>query len=183
MSIKKCLILKILGACLLLCSASAYCMADSTKANKVKVAYIYKIPKFIKWPSHVSRMNTINICVLGKDPFNGTLSYLKDRKVNNKIISITQITKNDNIEALSKCQIAYLSSITLNEKLRTVINENNILTISDSENFLELGGMIALENKLGKISLGINLKSTSQAKIKVRSNLLEIANKVITKKP
>ena len=62
------------------------------------------------------------------------------------------------------------------------IKGTSVLTVSEAENFLEKGGVINLIRKEQNLRLGINLAAAGQAKLRISSNLLSVAD-VVKGKP
>ena len=65
--------------------------------------------------------------------------------------------------------------------LRTAI-ENHVLVFGNTKDFLESGGIINFTIKKNKLKFEINTGTAEQAGIKIRSQLLKLADKVISKK-
>ncbi|WP_269619809.1 YfiR family protein [Zhongshania sp. BJYM1] len=58
------------------------------------------------------------------------------------------------------------------------LSDRAILTVSDNDNFIKLGGMIQLLIDNGKIRFDINRSATDRADLKVSSKLLGLARNV-----
>jgi hypothetical protein len=83
-------------------------------------------------------------------------------------------------EDWSKCQIIFISS---SEKTRlpaimAKIKTAPVLTIGETEGFLEQGGMINFTKKEDRIRLEINLEAARLAKVQISSKLLSVADAV-----
>jgi hypothetical protein len=53
-----------------------------------------------------------------------------------------------------------------------------VLTVGESDDFLENGGMINLERRDRKVALEVNLAATGNARLKISSKLLSVASGV-----
>ena len=62
------------------------------------------------------------------------------------------------------------------------MNDSSILTISETEGFLESGGVINFVTGKKKLKFDINLIAAEKAKLKFRAQLLKLAKRVIQKK-
>jgi len=162
---------------ILICKTTAYA-EDQTSEYKVKAVYLYNFTKFVSWPDTTFPENTqtINICVLGKNPFGSLLEPITHMKTQDKTITIENI---QDIRALEKksCQILFISASEQGaaaEFLRKTA-KMHILTVSDMDGFAQHDGIIAFVSKEGKIRLEINLRAARKAGLNISAKLLEIA--------
>jgi len=146
---------------------------------QVKAAFLYNFAKFIEWPERVFSSSTapLNICVLGKNPFDASLDDIRDKTVRGRPLSIRM---NPGIEKLGQCHILFISASEKNQLSQIIQGLNNagILTVADMEGFTSAGGMINLVLQDNKVSFDINLKSARLAGLKMSSQLLKLAHTV-----
>ncbi|MEH6626709.1 MAG: YfiR family protein [Motiliproteus sp.] len=152
--------------------------ASPSDEYRLKAALLFKLGDFVTWPD--SDREPFEICVFGKNPFDGALVALQARKVKDKQIALRFF---DRVNAnLGQCHILYIPA-SENMHISSVImsaSYNSVLTISDIQNFAETGGMIELTKKNNRIGFRINLRVVKEAKIKIASPLLELATIVST---
>jgi len=148
----------------------------STQEYKIKSAFIYNFAKFIEWPaeSFTKDQNTLDLCIIGKDPFGDALDTIRDKIVKGRKLVIRQYS---GIEDLKECHIIFISP---SEKKNLAgilekIKDMHMLTVSDMEGFADRGGMITLNKAENKIRLEINLDAAQQSGLKVSSKLLKLA--------
>ena len=117
--------------------------ADSTPGDahtleyKVKAAYLYNFTKFIKWPTHAfsSETNsTLNICILGEDPFGSTINLLKNKTAKGHEVSVVYL---EELTADSNCHVLFVSRSLKNnvKEILEKVASKNILTVSDIDGF------------------------------------------------
>ena len=155
-------------------SCSAWAQAKPPEYS-VKAAYLVNFGKFAKWPSEPS---TFSICVIGKDPFGGSL----ERIVSGEAIGGRPIVVRD-VSAMRKiddCQILFIGN---SERARlgpilASVQGQSVLTVSDIPEFLERGGMIQFEIVDNRVRFSINLRQAREAKLNISSDLLNVAVKV-----
>ena len=173
----------------ILLTICAHSFAAETTAplyeQKIKAGLVYNLIKYTEWPK-ATRANTVKnddspatlkICLLGDDPFDGYLSPLEGRTAQQAVISIIHLigiqeTETCNAIIVHKNQRAHL------QKLFEFLQGKNILTISDMENFAELGGMIELARDEEKVTLAINKNSVDNAKLIIDPRMLKLARLV-----
>ncbi len=176
--------------------------ADSTTSREyqLKAAFLYNFIMFIDWPEEkTSDCNgPIIIGVIGNDPFGDAFEPVKNKKVkgNNVVIerfkgleelkesSEKGFQQHPQIEAIRKCHVLFVCS---SEKkwIREIINlleGDGILTVGDIEGFLEAGGTINFVMEDKKVRFEINVTAVKRAKLKIRSQLLRLAKRVVEEK-
>jgi len=145
---------------------------DRAIEYKIKAAYLYNFTKFITWPD--SDAPTFNICIVGKDPFGKIISPIETRSVKNKPIRVVRF---NSLNQAKQCQLIY--SAEINKKIfpgiLTIQSLYPILTVSDSKQFVQKGGMIAFILKEGKVKLFINLPVLRKSGLEISAKLLEVA--------
>ena len=146
---------------------------------QVKAAFLYNFAKFVEWPdtAFTSKSAPLNICILGKNPFNASLDDIRDKTVSRRPLSIRM---NPGIEKLDQCHILFISASEKNQLSYIIqrLNNASVLTVADMEGFTSAGGMINLVMQDNKVSFDINLKSARLAGLNISSRLLKLANTV-----
>ncbi len=141
---------------------------------KVKAGYLYNFTKFITWPENKSK--TFDLCIFGKDPFGPIIDPIEKRTVKNKPIRLYRIQK---LQEAKHCHLIYFSSLASGQiswpGILTVNSASPALTVGESKQFAETGGMIAFFKRENKVKLYINLKSLRNSGLEVSAKLLEVA--------
>jgi YfiR/HmsC-like len=149
---------------------------DLALEHRVKAAYIYNIIKFAEWP--VSTMptstETINICVLGKDPIAKALQPVTAKTAHGRAITLQQISA---FRPESRCHVLFISATesAQHSRILSLVKGISVLTVASHEGFLAQGGMVGLVVRNGKLRLVINLDASRRAGISLSSKLLEVA--------
>lgn len=165
--------------------------ADSEKSKEyqIKAAFLYNFIKFVDWPKEKpSDEKTITIGIIGKSPFGKAFEPLKNKQVKDKKVIIKQFQSleeskltSKQIETIRKCHVLFVCS-SEKQQLRKIINsvkDRSVLTIGDTNGFLESGGIINFVIEDQKVYFEINNKTAKKAKLNIRSKLLRLAKKVI----
>lgn len=146
--------------------------AAATKEDKVKTAIIYKMTKFISWPS---KKQLLTLCILGEGPINIELGRINRKNSMGRRLSITH--KDPNAPFAKLCDALYIHS-TDNETVKKIITRlkgQPVLTISDTPDFAEKGGIIGLSRQGKRIRFAINKTSAEAAQLTINSQLLGLA--------
>jgi hypothetical protein len=145
---------------------------------QVKAAFLYHFAKFVEWPSSIQKSRSIEVCVLGSDPFGPALDFLlEDKTLRGKPFELRRVS--DTTKALF-CQLLFVAlpdKQELQEALRT-LSGSPVLTVGDSPHFAAAGGMIYLFVDESKVRFDINLAAAKQSQITISAALLRLARKV-----
>ncbi|MEN9847930.1 MAG: hypothetical protein RL368_670 [Pseudomonadota bacterium] len=155
--------------CLLLGNNSALANSDyATKAHN-----IYQFAQYIEWHGE----NTaLTFCVVGENPFGNQLSQIiANKKINGRSLEFKQIAGNQ----LGNCDIAFISESKRSELSQVLHSTHHLLTVSDIPDFAEKGGMIEFTKVEGKLRFVINRNAAVRAGIKISSQLLKLAHKIL----
>jgi hypothetical protein len=165
---------------------------------QIKVAFLYNFLKFVDWPeSKATDPNKpIIVGIIGQDVFHDAFDNTKNRTIEgrkviiNKFKGIVELQKTDSIkdsgqhpdiEAIRKSHLLFIcpSEKDYITKILKSVEGNSILTVADTQGFLEAGGIINLVMEENKVRFEINMAAAKKAKIQIRSQLLRLAKKVI----
>jgi len=174
--------------------------SPSSQEYQVKAAFLYNFLQFVDWSEEKSADSNkpITIGIIGKDPFGNAFEPIKDKKVKGRSVIIKRFksfeelkksTGKDKpelgreIEALTKCHLLFICS-SEQENLKEIINsvrDHNVLTVGETEGFLESGGIINCFVEENKIRFEINISAAERAKLEIRSQLLRLAKRIVEK--
>lgn len=154
----------------------------------VKTAYLFNFIKYLKWPGTFSTASdpNVNVCFLGKDPFGAELALLERASTASLKLNVKRGVAESDIKTCHLLFIANSEEGRLDSILAD-IKDIPVATVSEIKNFTTRGGMIGFvttENTLGvfskdQVQFEVNLKTASAVNLKVDSDLLEFAKKVI----
>lgn len=174
-------------ACCLLSIPSSIGAQSGVDEYYAKAGFIYNFVKFIEWPGqyNVSKLQAINICVLGKNPFGSHLDLI--RKSSTPKLTLNVITDIEASQAKG-CHLLFVGSSEkgkVSEILKTLTGYP-VLTVSEIEGFTGHGGIIefnTVEKSIGvfsknKISFKINNRTARELGLIIDPQLLELAKSV-----
>jgi len=87
------------------------------------------------------------------------------------------------IKALRKCYVLFVCS-SEKKQLKQIfesVEARSVLTVGDVGGFLKAGGVINFVISEGKVRFEINATVAKQAKLKIRSQLLRLAERTVKK--
>jgi len=97
------------------------------------------------------------------------------------IKTIIDTIANGQMETLKRCHLLFIcpsEKKTVNEIIDLVKNQG-VLTVADTQEFLDAGGIVNFVIEDNKVRFDINLTASEKAGLKIRSQLLRLAKKVV----
>ncbi|HWD20786.1 MAG TPA: YfiR family protein [Verrucomicrobiae bacterium] len=165
--------------CLALALGAWSCHADAPAPTEyeVKAAFLFNFAQFVEWPSQsfAATNAPLTIGIVGDDPFGDLLDGLiKDERVAAHPLVVKRFGAG---AAPGACQILFVSR-SEKDRLPALLGsmkERPILTVGESEQFNERGGMIRFLMEDGKVRFEINPRAAERAGLRLNSNLLRVA--------
>lgn len=165
-----------------ICGAQALHPQTSSLEYRVKAAFLYNFTRFLEWPGEAAPGSgeAFDVCVLGKDPFGRVLEKtVQGKTVRGHPLRLLSPGPEGDLEA---CEVIFISS-SEKKRLRRILDDvrpYHALTVGETDDFLDRGGMINFLIEDGTVRFEINLDRTKEAGIKVSSQLLRLATTVRT---
>jgi hypothetical protein len=147
---------------------------------QVKAAFLYNFTKYVEWPAHAfaGASSPISIGVMGEGILGEELKKAVEAKiVNGRPILVRRIQTPEDSDNVHLLFIGTSEKSRLAEILGR-IKTKPVLTVGETDQFLEQGGVINFVKKEGRIRLEINLDAARQAKLQISSKLLSVADTV-----
>ena len=168
--------LLLLVACCLCVPALGQTVTD----EDVKLALIYKISRFVTWPTTSDDADsTFTLCLAERSVFDLAKDRFAGRKIRDRDIEVQLLTSAGDT-LTGQCDILYMSRVK-QERAKDFLERASgkpVLTISDEPEFAESGGMIGLSTRGGKVTISINVGAYESSELTVSSQLLELAELV-----
>jgi hypothetical protein len=147
---------------------------------EVKAAVLYKAAKFIEWPEQAftAKNQPFILCVVGSDQVARAFASLDQRPLQRRNLSVRRMG-GDTLD-LRQCHAVFFADRTnqdVDYALRGLANYP-ILTVGETEDFVQRGGALALTTQNNKIRFTVNLRASKQADLAVSSQLLQLATVV-----
>lgn len=170
-------------AALLFIAGSRWVSAQTNPSSEyqVKAAFLFHFAQFVDWPSEAFKdaASPLTYCTVGEDPFHGAL----DGSLNGKTIDgrPARVVHFRQAQEIQGCQILFLGTPEKKSINATLANlrASPVLTVGESENFVQQGGMIGFFLEDNKVRFEINLDAAEHAKLKISARLLALAKTVI----
>lgn len=176
---KKCAIKTIVLLCSLMFMAGWNCLAQRSGPTEyqIKAAFIYNFARFVDWPTQAftDASAPMVIGVLGKNVFKNDLAQI----IAGKIIRghALEFRTFDSVADVEHCQVLFISDSEKSHlsKIISRLGNASILTVGESDDFIENGGMIDLRIVDDKVRFDINNSAAKSAGLTISSKLLSLA--------
>jgi len=177
---------------------------DSAQSREyqIKAAFLYNFIKFVDWPKEKipDSNEPITIGIIGKNPFDDAFEPIKDKHVKGRGVVIKRFKGfeelkktgekdksglHPEIDAIRKCHLLFICSSEKQNlpKIISSVKGHSVLTVGETPGFLEAGGIINFLIEQKKIRFEINLTAAKRENLKIRSQLLRLAKRVLEEKP
>jgi hypothetical protein len=146
---------------------------------RVKAAFLFHFAQLVDWPAATLPDNSLFLCTLGEDPFQGALEgTVAGKAIGNHIIRVRHLWQPQDMQA---CQIVFLGKAQSKRIPALVADLHNapVLTVGETAGFLDAGGMICFLLEENKVRFEINLEAAESANLKIGSRLLLLAQNVV----
>ena len=154
-------------------------LAQTSKETQLKAVLLFRLTQFVEWPASrfESPESPVVIGILGKDPFGDSLRIaVRGETARNRPIILRPL---DRTEDAKTCHVVYIcpSEFSRVREITTALAGNSVLTVSDMENFVRVGGgMVRFYTVQNKVKLRINNETAKAAGLVLDSRLLLMAD-------
>ncbi|MEO6131013.1 MAG: YfiR family protein [Saprospiraceae bacterium] len=161
----------------LLGSFTLHAQVVTATEYKIQAVFLYNFSHFVEWPteSFTDYYDPFIIGIIGEDPFG---AYIDEAVAEERIKShILEVERYNDVCDVRHCHILYINQQDP-DKVRLILSEvadKNILTVSDTPDFIRWGGLIRFFTENNKIRLEINNTAARKKHIMISSKLLRVA--------
>lgn len=154
--------------------------AQTASEYDVKAAFLYNFTKFVEWPpaAFPAESSQLKVCILGDNPFGKSLeSVIAGEEVQGRKLQLWEM---DILHSPDFCHILFISR---SERARIpavlmAVQGSPVLTVSETDGFLEKGGTINFKIQEGKVRFEINPGAAERGGLKMSSKLLRLATRI-----
>jgi YfiR/HmsC-like len=144
---------------------------------RLKAAFVYRFPQFIEWPAAaLADTATLDICVLRPNPFGADLEELvRGESIAGRPIRVREITQAENITG---CHAVFAPRGDNSEAILKAAAGRPVLTIGETDAFLDAGGIIALKVIDRRVRFDVNTANAEKVGLRLDAQLLSLAASV-----
>ena len=178
---RRCLPVLVLAGLFMGRAPAVLAQAEALDEYQVKAAFLYQFTKFIEWPAGAfpDANAPFSICVAGVDPFGNILNQLLQQKAVGQ--RRLELRRSAHGEDLQGCQILFISA-SERKRFPAILDKvkgSPVVTVSESDRFMQSGGVINFFLSEERVRFDINLEATEGTGLKFSSRLLSVARTVL----
>lgn len=160
-------------------AGAAYAQPGQVQEYKLKSVLLYHFLRFSQWPPDTTPRVTMDLCVLGDDPFGSILQPLSHKDIKGIPLFLRYLPSGD-MENARKCEVLFISQSEEAElaKILADLEGYPVLIVSDIPNFIARGGAIFLSLSGTKVGFDVILSRVHEHGVMMSAKLLELANSV-----
>lgn len=154
----------------------AHAANESLSEYAIKAGFLYNFMKFVEWPQAAFKNDhaPITVCILGDDPFEENLEFLRNATVKGRRLAITRLAGEENPGVCNVLFVSKSEQGRFKELLRP-LRKRPVLTIGEADDFCSAGGIINLFTEHERVRFKINVDAAAHAGLKISSDLLRLA--------
>jgi hypothetical protein len=165
---------------LTLCCGFVMGQESAPSESQLKAAFMVNFPKYVDWPPSVfvETNSPIVVGIFGVVDFEEELEkMIVGRSVDGRALVFRKVSTEKEIAG---CHVLFIGGLERRRmvELMGVLEGASVLTVGDSDDFLDLGGVIKLVRRARKVRLEVNLGAASRVQLKISSKLLGVADVV-----
>jgi hypothetical protein len=145
--------------------------------EQARAGFLFQLAQYVQWPrdTFAGDAAPIRFCVVGQDALAPTLeTIVQGKRIQGRPILVANL---DHPAVLTSCQVAYVG-YRREQQLRELLTRwpyPPTLLVGESSRFAELGGIVNLILRDGRVSFEINTAAAERARLELRSQLLRFA--------
>ena len=142
----------------------------------IKASFIYTLAKYVQWPPRMfpSAGAPVVIGVFGDDSLRQALERLASgKRIDGRPILVTSIARPS---SLGMCHILFIG-VSESGRLREALAETrgrSVLTVGESEHFVETGGVLELALVEAMVRFKVNLEVADRDGLRISSKILAL---------
>lgn len=167
-----------LSAAVLVAATAAGQHVETTSEADLKVAFLLNFARFVRWPPETAtNVQPFVVGVLEVEPLRDSLARLEGRTVRDRAFRVRHCRGTNDAAG---CHILLVNSADagIRKTMLDAARDKPILTVGESSDFLDSGGMIRFVLRNERLRLHISRKAASRAGLEISARLLEVAEKV-----
>jgi hypothetical protein len=165
----------------LLCPILGDAQATISPEYRSEANALAQLPNFTEWPAatFAAPDKPLRICVYGYFSFGTALSeQTRAETTQGRRIDVRWARKENE---LRDCQIVFISRSEQKNysRLLGLLHGSAALTVGETKDFAESGGMVEFTYESGALTFEVNLVPVGEAHLRISSNLLSLARRVL----
>ena len=152
-------------------AASGAAAQDIPLEYRVKAAYLLNFTRFVEWPAPSTPGSPLSVCVMQPNPFGTFLSSTiagetaAGRPLTSRVVAAPD----------ASCGVLFIPNGVPADALLRAVGNAPVLTVGESPDFLQRGGMISFVLETGRVRFAVNPAAAERSHLLISSRLLQLA--------
>ena len=159
-------------------AASGFTQVVAPTERDIKAEDLLNFGRFLRYAKAPPPRSSFDLCILGQDELDKSIDDLAAREtISNLPIHVRH---EPDVKASKSCAIVFISASEgdhIREDL-AILAGLDVLTVSDSQDFLDRGGMIQFVHVEKQVRFAVNLDAVNRTHLVLSSELLRVASSV-----
>ena len=161
--------------------ATAQGKPPRAEEHRLKAAFVYNLIPFVEWPAD-TKGKAVVVCFAGEGAMEAALkAFFQDQNSGPTSTEVRVAHGRNEMRACNVLFLAYPDSARMREAMGQLLGAS-VLTIGEGEEFVHMGGVIALAAHGNTLRLLVNPSAAQWAHLRISAKLLSMAT-VVTYKP
>ena len=148
---------------------------------QAKTALIYNFAKLVQWPdsAFVADDSPFVFAFLAPDTLGFVPEIIRGKRIHGRVLEVRYYK---DVQSIREGNVLFCSPDSLAKVLAdapALPNGRHMLTVGQSGDFAERGGMVDLTFEEDRLAFIVNLVEVRRANLEINANLLDLAAKVI----
>lgn len=163
------------AAALIAVAMAARPEAQSISEPSLKAAFLVNFAKFTEWPPEaVGPADPLVFCVTDTPMADALYQLVSNRRIGQHAVTLTRLRIDDNAGG---CALLYTGALdgVRSKRLVATVRDVSVLSVGDSEEFIDIGGIVRFYMDQGALRFAINVDAASRARLHLNAQLLSLA--------
>jgi hypothetical protein len=142
------------------------------------LAFVYNFTKFTEWPQRSLPKGMVELCVAADDAeHESAMRGLSGRQIRGLPLRVRPILQ---AAEVGGCQVVYVPDRDPRQvaEMAQAARQAGVLSVSDNDAFLRMGGMIGLVSGQGRLQFEVDQDAAVRSGIQLHAQLLKLARNV-----
>ncbi len=151
---------------------------SAVREDEAKAAFIYNFAKFVEWPDEaLASGGTFVVGVAGDDAFAAVVErVLRGKLVRDRPLAVRRVARAGDLDG---CHVVFVGDGRPLAEVLHALDARPVLTVGGRDEFAPNGGMIGFLIQNDKLRFEVNLDAAERANLRISSQLLKLATRVI----
>ena len=149
-----------------------------TLEDRVKALFLYRFPDYVEWPAAAAERPEVELCVPRRGAMGTALqdiqNFARRQNADARPRKVREVDRQDDIDSCWVLYVPAAAASNLAPLLRKAAMLP-VLTVGESPDFLQMGGLINLKVVDGRVRFDIAKTAGERAGLRFRSQLLQYA--------